>query len=296
MPTINPIVCLLTAVFLCGISVSHSTAMDTNWEGPFFFIQMADPQLGMISGNASVEEEVALFEQAIAIANRLNPAFVVVCGDLVNTPGDDEQAQALHQVANKLEPEIPLYWVPGNHDVGGEPTYESQTWYMRNFGEPRYTFESGGCQFVVLDTTIIKHFYNVREMAREQWLWLKEQLRQSDAFRHTILFQHHPWFLAEADEPDGYFSIPKQRRAKYLDILKGRVSAVFAGHYHRNSLAALGEMEMVTTGPVGKPLGEDPSGLRIVKVFEDHIEHTYYPLDAVPDVIALRLGDAEVMK
>jgi hypothetical protein len=33
------------------------------------------------------------------------------------------------------------------------------------------------------------------------------------------------------------------------------VSHVFAGHYHRNALARDGDLEMATTGPVGKPLG-----------------------------------------
>ncbi len=46
-------------------------------------------------------------------------------------------------------------------------------------------------------------------------------------------------------------------------------------------------LEMVTTGPVGKPLGDDPSGLRVVKVFSDRIEHRYYGLDDVPPSITL---------
>ena len=31
---------------------------------------------------------------------------------------------------------------------------------------------------------------------------------------------------------------------------------LFSGHYHRNALARDGDLEAVTTGPVGKPLGE----------------------------------------
>ena len=44
---------------------------------------------------------------------------------------------------------------------------------------------------------------------------------------------------------------------------------------------------MVTTGPVGYPLGDDPSGLRIVKVYRDRIEHAYYGLDTIPETIKL---------
>ncbi|GAH76052.1 unnamed protein product, partial [marine sediment metagenome] len=39
------------------------------------------------------------------------------------------------------------------------------------------------------------------------------------------------------------------------------------------------------TSAVGKPLGDAPSGLRIVKVFTDSIEHIYYGLDEIPDSI-----------
>jgi hypothetical protein len=38
----------------------------------------------------------------------------------------------------------------------------------------------------------------------------------------------------------------------------------------------------VTTSAVGKPLGKAPSGLRIVKVYRDKIEHSFYGLDELP--------------
>jgi hypothetical protein len=44
---------------------------------------------------------------------------------------------------------------------------------------------------------------------------------------------------------------------------------------------------MITTSAVGQPLGSDPSGLRVVKVFEERIEHAYYGLDEVPDSVSL---------
>ena len=55
---------------------------------PFFFIQLSDPQLGVMVAAGRIEpelgigREVALFESAIAEANRLKPDFVMVTGDL----------------------------------------------------------------------------------------------------------------------------------------------------------------------------------------------------------------------
>lgn len=50
------------------------------------FIQMSDPQFGMFTKNASFEHETVKLEFAIANANRLKPAFVVITGDLINDP------------------------------------------------------------------------------------------------------------------------------------------------------------------------------------------------------------------
>jgi predicted phosphodiesterase len=97
------------------------------------------------------------------------------------------------------------------------------------------------------------------------------------------VFQHHPWFLKSADEPDQYYNLPLATRRAYLDLFReSGVSHVFAGHYHRNAFARDGDLEMVTTGPVGKPLGQDSSGFRIVFVDGKRVSHRYFALDSMP--------------
>jgi hypothetical protein len=44
-------------------------------------------------------------------------------------------------------------------------------------------------------------------------------------------------------------------------------------------------MQLVTTSSLGKPLGEAPSGLRIVKVYSNKIEHEFFGLDELPEKI-----------
>ena len=65
------------------------------------------------------------------------------------------------------------------------------------------------------------------------------------------------------------------------------VSHAFAGHYHRNSLGRDGPLEMVMTGPAGRPLGPDPSGIRIVIVRPTGLEHCHYGLASVPNRLKL---------
>ena len=64
-------------------------------------------------------------------------------------------------------------------------------------------------------------------------------------------------------------------------------SAVFSGHWHRNNYSSYGDMQIVASGPVGYPLGEDLSGYRIVKVSADRIEHDYYAFGHGPDEVKL---------
>ena len=101
---------------------------------------------------------------------------------------------------------------------------------------------------------------------------------------HIVVFQHHSWFLENPEEPTQYFNIPLEQRKRYLDMLKSAgVRYVFAGHYHRNAFGTDGELEMITNGPVGMPLGTDPSGIRIVTVRPDRLEHRYFTLGNIPN-------------
>ena len=117
-------------------------------EGPTF-LQMSDPQFGMFTANRDFTQETANFEFAIATANRLHPAFVVVCGDLVNQSGNTAQIAEFQRIAHKLESGIALYTVAGNHDVGNGPTPESLAVFRSHFGKDYYTFTYPGFEGIV---------------------------------------------------------------------------------------------------------------------------------------------------
>lgn len=262
------------------------------WQNPFFFMQLADTQYGMFTGNEGLEQETALVERAVQHINRLRPRFVIVCGDLTNaTPGHARylaQVQQYKRDFSQIDSDIPLVCVCGNHDIGGQPTSKSIASYHEHFGDDYFSFWVGGVCNVILNSTVIHNPTGAPEVLEAQQAWLERQLAEAQEAqaKHILLFQHHPMFLNEAGEPDQYFNIPLARRTPLLEQLeRAGVRAVFAGHYHRNSYGKTGEMEMVTTGPVGRPLGKDPSGFRIVRVHERHIQHEYYGLDDVPESV-----------
>ncbi|QDV24982.1 metallophosphoesterase [Aureliella helgolandensis] len=269
--------------------LGFDAAQEQVWQAPFFFIQLADPQYGMFTGNTGLEKEQVLVQQAVAHINRLQPRFVIVCGDLTNATPDHAryaaQVSQYHQDFSQIDPEIPLVCVCGNHDVGNRPTATSIDRYRDNFGDDYFSFWVGGVFNVVLNSSLLKDPAGAPDRLLAQQKWLDQQLNnpQVQHAKHVLVFLHHPLFLEQADEPDQYFNIPLERRLPLLEQFKqAQVRAIFAGHYHRNAYGRAGDLEMITTGPVGRPLGKDPSGLRIVKIEEADLQHEYYPLEDVP--------------
>jgi len=256
---------------------------------PKFFIQASDPQFGMYTKDANFVQETANFEFFIANVNRLKPEFVVVTGDLTNKAADAYQLAEYRRIAKQLDPAIKLYNVPGNHDVQNEPTSASLARYRENWGPDYYTFDSGDLRGIVLNSSLIQVPINVQAEADKQEQWLRDQLAKAKADgKRIVIFQHIPFFLVSADEPDQYFNIPKQHRARYLALLhEYGVQYVFAGHYHRNAEGHDGDLDMVVTGAVGMPIGPDPSGFRIVRL--DSMLHPYISLGTIPNQVTANL-------
>ena len=254
---------------------------------PFFFIQMSDPQFGMYRADSSFEQESANFELVIATANRLHPAFVIVTGDLVNKAADPKQIAEYWRIAKKLDKSIPLYNVAGNHDIENTPTPATIAAYVKSFGPDHYVFHHGDFTGIVLNSTVIDSSVNVPNELAEQDRWLREQLEaaKGSGARHIVVFQHHPWFLNDANEADAWYNIPQAQRYRYLSLFhRYDVEALFAGHYHGNAVASDGKIAMVTTGAVGKPFFGEPleSGIRIVTVTDSGITHQFYNLGNLP--------------
>lgn len=273
-------------IALLAVAAIAACARPFRPAAPAFFMQLSDPQFGF-SGDAGFAQESANFEAAIAAANRLRPAFVIVTGDLVNVAGDAGQVGEYRRIASKLDRAIPLYNVPGNHDVGSVPTPETLAAYTRQFGPDHYSFRAAGLAGIVLDSCLVAAPEGAPEQARAQEVWLEAELDRArrEGVRHIVVFGHHPPFIDHPAEPDEYFNIPRGPRSRLLDLFRrAGVRFVFAGHHHRNSIGRDNEIEVVTSGPIGKPLGEGKSGLRIVTVTDAGITHRYYDLgEPLPD-------------
>lgn len=272
---------LLIAVFSLASCASSRIAGD---KSPYFFIQLSDPQLGFYPD--SLEKEIALYEKAVKEINRLKPDFVVITGDLVNKERDENQLSEFKRITSNIDKKIPVYLTPGNHDVGNSPTQEDIDFYESIYGYDKFSFEHKNSRFIGINSNLIKA--NTPGLESAQYDWLEKELAKGQQSDHIIIFCHHSFFISKPNEPEQYFNIGIKTRDKYLTLFKKYdVTAVFAGHYHRNGYGKYGNMEMVTTSAIGEPLGKDPPGFRVVKVYKNKIEHPYYSLDSMPGRIDL---------
>lgn len=255
-------------------------------EGPYFFIQLSDTQFGMFENNKGFQKETELYERAVEQINRLKPDFVVVTGDLINKPDSAEQLEEFKRITAKIDRGIPVYLTPGNHDVKNEPDKASVKHYLKNYQYQWFSITHKGSCFIGLNSSLIKT--NFSKYERRQFKFVEKQLKKNSNAQHKVIFGHYPFFNSNFDEKEGYSNIGLENRTKYLDLfVKNKVDAIFTGHLHDNNEVEYSGMQLITTSAVGKPLGDAPSGFRVVKVFPEKIESTYYELDEVPDRIVL---------
>ncbi len=277
--------CLIALMLLLPFGRTLSQSKEDHL--PWFFIQLTDPQFGMFDNNAGFEKETVLYEKAVAEINRLNPDFVVITGDFVNDQNSAAQIIEFKRITATIKPSIPVYYSPGNHDIGQVPNEESLKKYQKNYGSDRFSLRHKGSSFIGFNTGLIKA--KLEEPEKKQFKWLARKLRQSKNSQHIMLFTHYPFFNKMADERTAYSNIDQEYREKYLRLFSNsRVAAVFSGHYHNNSLSNYRNVQLVTTSALGKPLGKAPSGFRIIKVYNDKIEYEFYGLDKLPDSVVFR--------
>jgi len=255
-------------------------------QDPFYFVQLTDPQFGMFEGNKEFVKETALMEKAVSAINKLSPSFVVVTGDLVNDGSNPEQIKEFKRICSLIRKNIPVYLTPGNHDVGQQPTKESLKNYIDDYGYDCFSFQVNGTCFIGLNTQVI--WAGSKDSENSQFVWLNKVLENSQKCNHRIVFGHHPLFVNSIDEPDKYENFPTAKRNTYIGLFeKYNVGNMFAGHLHYNASGQAGQFKMNVTSALGMQIGKDKSGIRIVKVYPDHVESDYFQLDSIPGRIGL---------
>jgi len=172
------------------------------------------------------------------------PDLVVNSGDLAfdaPTNRDDlDFAKTLHDALP-----VTCRYLPGNHDIGDNPTEvgpapsqpvteRDRQIFLSLFGEDRWQFEAAGWCFIGLNSLVMN---TGLASEAEQFEWLASQLSVTGG-KPVALFLHKPLFLNSPDDPElpatsiRYVPMPARRR---LIETFGAVDLrlVASGHVHQ---------------------------------------------------------------
>ena len=241
---------------------------------PFFFVQITDPQLGFKEKN-TFEMGLQLLTETVDAINRIRPAFVVVTGDMTNNRFNEEQWTAFQAQMGRIDKGIPVWYVPGNHDLKPREEGDLQH-YLDRYGYDRFSFRYGGCAFIGMNTCFLKD--GCIEAEQEHCTWLLKELARSQGARFRFVFTHCPVVKEAVDEKEDYFNFQAPYRQFYLEqFAHYRVDAVFSGHLHRSRFCEERGVPYYTTSASGLTLGDGVSGLNIVTVYPDHFTTEFVP-------------------
>jgi 3',5'-cyclic AMP phosphodiesterase CpdA len=172
------------------------------------------------------------------------PDLVINSGDLAfdaPTNRDDlEFAGSLHAALP-----VACRYLPGNHDIGDNPTEvgppppqptseQDRQAFLSVFGEDRWWFEAAGWCFAGLNSLVMN-----TGLASEalQFDWLASQLASARG-RPVALFLHKPLYLNAPGDPElaatSIRYVPLPSRSRLIEMLRGvDLRLVASGHIHQ---------------------------------------------------------------
>ena len=172
------------------------------------------------------------------------PDLVINSGDVAfdgpSSRADLEFAKDLH-----AELPVPCRYLPGNHDIGDNPTAigpvptqpatePNRQSFVDVFGEDRWRFDEAGWCFIGLNSLIMN---TGLASEAEQFDWLASELARVNG-KPVALFVHKPLYLNLPDDPELESSairyVPQPARQRLIEMF-GAVDLrlVGSGHVHQ---------------------------------------------------------------
>lgn len=195
--------------------------------------QISDTHLGEVHSPRAAEH----LRRAVTLINARHPDAVILSGDIGETPEEREHVKTILKALT-----APVYFVPGNHDVGDT---NSLARYRKQFGPDYYVFHVGYVEVLALDSQLLGNYQEFDSSSvlplppgikaeNEKMLdWLAAQPKPATG-DVVIAVQHIPLFR-DADFPDAkpYWTVNPPYARREADLLrKLGVKDLLAGHWH----------------------------------------------------------------
>jgi 3',5'-cyclic AMP phosphodiesterase CpdA len=202
------------------------------------------------------------FHRVSEYVDATRPDLVVNSGDLAfdgRTNRDDlELARELHDALP-----VACRYLPGNHDIGDNPTEVGPTpsqptterdrqIFLSIFGEDRWRFDAAGWCFIGLNSLVMN---TGLASEAEQFEWLVSQLAGANG-KPVALFLHKPLYLNSPDDPETPATsiryVPMPVRSRLVEMSRSvDLRLVASGHVHQRRDFTFGHVRHVWAPSAG---------------------------------------------
>ena len=190
------------------------------------------------------------------------PDLIINSGDIAfdgPTNRDDlEFAKTLHDALP-----VACRHLPGNHDIGDNPTgvgpapsqpatEQDRQAFVSIFGEDRWRFDAAGWCFIGLDSLVMN---TGLASEAEQFDWLASQLSSTNG-KPVALFLHKPLYLNTPGDPEiaatAIRYVPIPARSRLIEMLRAvDLRLVASGHVHQRRDFTFGHIRHVWAPSAG---------------------------------------------
>ncbi|WP_249870818.1 phosphodiester glycosidase family protein [Oceanobacillus saliphilus] len=231
---------------------------DSIGENRWKFAMLADSQFVASSPNS---RQVQMARESLREIVAENPEFIVINGDLVDTAWV-EDFELAKQILEEEVGDIPVYYIPGNHEIQGPGTLDN---FLDVFEENRYSFDHNGTRFILLDTSTGS--YRISDF--DQLIELKQSLNDAatdPTINNVVVVGHHP---TRDPLPTKNSQLSDQKEAalmenwltEFRETSNGKGAIYISGHAHMVHLERVEGVPYLIVGSSGKaPYGTPDNG------------------------------------
>ncbi|ASN06257.1 phosphodiester glycosidase family protein [Virgibacillus necropolis] len=238
-----------------SLVIQNDTISEDRWK----FAVLADSQFTADSPNSRAAE---MARESLRQIVQENPDFLVINGDLVDSGWEEDFEYAKQVLEEEVGDEIPIYYIPGNHEIAGPGTLDN---FMEAFGENRYSFDHEGTRFILLDSST----GSFRTSDFDQLIELKEALHEAKSdpgINNVVVFGHHP---TRDPLPTDNSQLQDRKEAdlienwltEFREDSKGKGAIYVSGHAHTVNIDRVEGVPYMVVGSSGKaPYGSPDEG------------------------------------
>jgi len=144
------------------------------------------------------------YEEIISRISELKADFLVVTGDVIDCPNPVGAVDAYRSKWERFDAGlkrlgIPVYRVPGNHDVCN---FTTRDLFIERYTKPPYAFTFRNSRFILLDTVGIDQrtedghpSWSPQSLPfdDDQMQMIRDEISQQGEYQHLFFFMHHVW-------------------------------------------------------------------------------------------------------